>query len=271
MKRDPIRKSVRFEVFKRDSFTCQYCGEKAPDVVLEVDHITPVAMGGTNEILNLVTACRACNAGKSDRKLCDSAALEKSRAQAEDLQERRHQLEMIAQWHLSLLDVESEGVSQLERLWFSSVMLDDGFSLTDEAKDELRKLARRFGYEPVCRAVVCAAARFLRNSSVEDQEARNQAFWSIGKICAAERADAKDPGISRLFYIRGILRNRCPVLNDRTCIALLKEARAVGVSVEWMEELAKVASCWTQFRSPVDQEIQSILAEDEEATDGPHP
>jgi hypothetical protein len=86
MTRKAIRKSVRFEVFKRDSFTCQYCGQKAPDVVLEVDHITPVADGGDNAILNLVTACRACNAGKSDKSLSDSAALEKARAQAEDLE-----------------------------------------------------------------------------------------------------------------------------------------------------------------------------------------
>ena len=37
--RKPIGKKMRFEVFKRDKFTCQYCGRKAPDVILEVDHI----------------------------------------------------------------------------------------------------------------------------------------------------------------------------------------------------------------------------------------
>ena len=41
-KRKNLSKSVRFEVFKRDSFKCQYCGKSAPDVVLEVDHIIPV-------------------------------------------------------------------------------------------------------------------------------------------------------------------------------------------------------------------------------------
>lgn len=47
-KRKSISKKLRFEVFKRDSFTCQYCGKMAPDVVLEVDHINPVASGGEN-------------------------------------------------------------------------------------------------------------------------------------------------------------------------------------------------------------------------------
>lgn len=66
-KRKAISKKLRFEVFKRDSFTCQYCGRKAPDVVLEVDHIKPVAQGGTNTILNLITSCRECNRGKGKK------------------------------------------------------------------------------------------------------------------------------------------------------------------------------------------------------------
>ena len=36
--RKPLSKKIRFEVFKRDAFTCQYCGQMAPDVLLEVDH-----------------------------------------------------------------------------------------------------------------------------------------------------------------------------------------------------------------------------------------
>ena len=62
--RKPISSKIRFEVFKRDSFTCQYCGRSAPNVVLEVDHITPVNGGGGNEMANLITACHDCNRGK---------------------------------------------------------------------------------------------------------------------------------------------------------------------------------------------------------------
>ena len=36
-----MKKSLRFDVFNRDGFTCQYCGKKPPECILEVDHILP--------------------------------------------------------------------------------------------------------------------------------------------------------------------------------------------------------------------------------------
>jgi HNH endonuclease len=59
-----ISKRVRFEVFKRDGFTCQYCGAHPPHVILEVDHINPVVDGGLDDMDNLATACFPCNRGK---------------------------------------------------------------------------------------------------------------------------------------------------------------------------------------------------------------
>lgn len=60
-----VSKRTRYEVLRRDNHTCRYCGGTAPDVVLTVDHVTPVALGGTDDPSNLVAACKDCNAGKS--------------------------------------------------------------------------------------------------------------------------------------------------------------------------------------------------------------
>lgn len=68
-RRKSTGKRLRFEVFKRDHFTCQYCGAQPPDIVLVADHITPVAAGGATTIDNLISACESCNQGKSDRAL----------------------------------------------------------------------------------------------------------------------------------------------------------------------------------------------------------
>ncbi|MEQ1735872.1 MAG: HNH endonuclease signature motif containing protein, partial [Rhodoglobus sp.] len=60
-----VSKRLRYEVLRRDNFACRYCGAKAPEAALTVDHVTPIALGGTNDPTNLVAACIDCNAGKS--------------------------------------------------------------------------------------------------------------------------------------------------------------------------------------------------------------
>jgi 5-methylcytosine-specific restriction endonuclease McrA len=49
--------------------------------VLQVDHIQPAAKGGLGELLNLITACFDCNAGKSDVELADDSAVQRQRKQ----------------------------------------------------------------------------------------------------------------------------------------------------------------------------------------------
>jgi CRISPR/Cas system Type II protein with McrA/HNH and RuvC-like nuclease domain len=66
VKRRSLSKKVRFEIFKRDGFTCVYCGNTPPSVVLEVDHIEPVSKGGDDSMENLITSCFDCNRGKRD-------------------------------------------------------------------------------------------------------------------------------------------------------------------------------------------------------------
>lgn len=67
--RKSFSKKDRFEIFKRDNFTCQYCSIKAPNAVLEIDHIIPICKGGKNDLNNLTTACFDCNRGKSGNEL----------------------------------------------------------------------------------------------------------------------------------------------------------------------------------------------------------
>jgi 5-methylcytosine-specific restriction endonuclease McrA len=65
---------VKVEVWQRDKYRCRYCrrpvqtpSESAPtDTWATVDHVTPLARGGTNAKGNLVTACLPCNQEKAD-------------------------------------------------------------------------------------------------------------------------------------------------------------------------------------------------------------
>jgi 5-methylcytosine-specific restriction endonuclease McrA len=56
-------KKQRLIVLRRDSYICAYCGEPAN----EVDHIQPRVIGGTDDLDNLVAACRRCNSSKGKR------------------------------------------------------------------------------------------------------------------------------------------------------------------------------------------------------------
>jgi hypothetical protein len=60
-----VSKRLRYEILRRDNHACRYCGKAAPETELRVDHVIPVALGGTDDPSNLVTACEPCNTGKT--------------------------------------------------------------------------------------------------------------------------------------------------------------------------------------------------------------
>jgi 5-methylcytosine-specific restriction endonuclease McrA len=64
-------KLTRREVFRRDNYTCQYCGSTNRD--LTIDHINPKHLGGLHSWLNVVTACAYCNHKKGGRTLQQSS------------------------------------------------------------------------------------------------------------------------------------------------------------------------------------------------------
>lgn len=179
-KRKAISKSLRFEVFKRDNFRCQYCGETAPNVVLEVDHIVPVAEGGKTELINLITACMACNRGKGKRPLSSTQSLDKQRAQLEDLNSRREQLEMMVQWKRELTEITKSQADSICEL-ISSLT---GYHPTPEGKTKLNRLISRFGYEEVYESTKMSFERYFKDTS-EWQAKRtwSLAFEKIGGVC----------------------------------------------------------------------------------------
>jgi hypothetical protein len=83
---------VRFDIFKRDDFTCRYCGLCSPEVVLEIDHIVPVCEGGSDDPINLTTSCWSCNRGKGGTPLEKVIAGEDPHERAILLLERERQL-----------------------------------------------------------------------------------------------------------------------------------------------------------------------------------
>lgn len=71
-----VSKRTRYEVLRRDNFTCRYC--RSTENPLTVDHVVPVTLGGTDDPSNLVAACKDCNYGKAssspDQALVDQVS-----------------------------------------------------------------------------------------------------------------------------------------------------------------------------------------------------
>ena len=58
---------TRFNVFLRDAWECQYCGDRFRTQELTFDHVIPRSRGGITSWDNIVTACRCCNTKKGHR------------------------------------------------------------------------------------------------------------------------------------------------------------------------------------------------------------
>jgi hypothetical protein len=127
--RQPISKRLRFEIFKRDHFTCVYCGRTPPEVVLQVDHLDPVSGGGTNDPANLFTACADCNLGKSDRRL-ENALPQVRPEEIDEMAERVEQMRAYQHWRS-----ERDRLLRLELDTINEAWIDefDGRLVEDES------------------------------------------------------------------------------------------------------------------------------------------
>lgn len=186
-----VGKKARFEVFKRDKFTCQYCGQKAPDVVLNCDHIKPIAEGGADDLMNLVTSCFGCNSGKGARELSDDSVIEKQRRQIEDLQERREQLEMMVEWQRGLMDLDALAVDQIAGFWKE---LTRGSRLTERGRGTASDLIQRFGVGEVLEGMRIAVSKYVeREDGHPTAESAATAWEKLGGICYNRSRWKSDP------------------------------------------------------------------------------
>ena len=237
-RRKPLSKKIRFEVFKRDGFTCQYCGRMAPDVVLEVDHINPVANGGENDIMNLVTSCQDCNRGKGKRKLSSKDEIKAQQAQLKELSAKREQLQMLIEWRKELESINNMQVDIVQDIFSECT----GSAFTETGKKKIAKFIKKYGINEVCEAVQIYIDSYY--DSQEDRFIKN--FETIGGICFNRERQNTDESIywvNKIAYaankkfdylekwkVRNILQGK--VHSEEECEYLLD---IVGESSSWSD------------------------------------
>ena len=243
--RKDISRTTRFEVFKRDKFTCQYCGRSAPEVILHVDHIEPVSKGGENSLLNYVTACLDCNEGKGARRLSDSSAVTKQKHQLDELQERREQLQMMLEWREGLRLIEQAALDAAVDAWEGAVF---PYELTATGMQNIKRYIHSYGINAVLAAITDSTAQYLRaGEKGPTKESVQKAFNYVGAICAARKRNINKPYMEQLYFARGILRNR-HYINEWQCIRILEDAHLAGVSIEEIRSIALESRSWTSWK-----------------------
>lgn len=200
MKKSPraISKRTRFEVFKRDQFRCQYCGAASPEVLLTIDHIKPVADGGGRDILNLVTACNVCNAGKAAIPLSDSTAVAKQMNQVRVLADRREQMAMLVEWRDGLNSLENDKVQILADRINARMSPLFNSSLSAFGLETVRTWIKKFGMESALYGI----------DQATDTGSFVSLFRQMEQYSAAAAKVAREPQLREFWRIRSRLRSR---------------------------------------------------------------
>lgn len=180
-----VSKRLRYEILRRDNHSCRYCGATADETPLQIDHVTPTTLGGTDDPSNLVAACVECNAGKSsaspDASLVDDVAADALRwrrameyaawEQSEQATIRQVQLEafsdewfawMPPDWHVSVgrfldLGLSNDDLIALARMTFTKDRRSSWHYFCGAAWGQLRQRQER-------------AEEILRNQELRAEE-----------------------------------------------------------------------------------------------------
>lgn len=238
-KQSKVSKRTRFEVFKRDRFTCQYCGAKAPDVVLHVDHIDPISRGGSRDIVNLITACVGCNAGKSNVPLSDATAIKKQQKQLEVLAERREQLQMLVEWRDGMASIEDEKVELLvDRVNDRLKVFPGRLNATGEAM--VKTWLVKFGLECTLHGI----AQAFESSNAE------ALLTQMAQFSAAARKVEREPELREYWSIRALLRARCFRYGPEWApVEAMRKSFRAGFAIADLRSAASSASDYDEFLS----------------------
>ncbi len=182
-KRKAISKKTRFEIFKRDRFTCRYCGKHSPEVILEVDHILPVAEGGSNDLLNLVTSCRGCNQ-EGCAAARSTAETDLQFDQAGAMADEIEQTEMMAAWYQELREARDRHLKIVVEEFEAATR--GRYRITERHLPGIKRLMSRFSLVEIVDATEILAWQFEEGKAPTDYGAASLIRWVAG-ICKNRR------------------------------------------------------------------------------------
>jgi 5-methylcytosine-specific restriction endonuclease McrA len=161
-----IPKSIRFDVFKRDLFTCQYCGRQVPQVLLDIDYLIPQAEGGTAVPNNLVTACVDCKKDNGVVPLNIGKIKNTRKQKIIAIQEKKLQIEEYEKFILDKKQREKQEIDEINSYW--TELCDGEYSLNENGLETIKKFLAKMTSSEIKEAIEICATRI----SVDEIESR---------------------------------------------------------------------------------------------------
>jgi hypothetical protein len=153
-----MKKTLRFEVFKRDNFRCVYCGRTPPEVILEVDHILPKSKNGSDDINNLVTSCSDCNRGKSNIPLNLIP-----NTLSENLKILKEKKKQISYYNRFLKNIEKRINKDIKDITKIYEIQYPNWTFSDRFKISLRTFLKKLTKQEIIDCLYCAISKFPQN------------------------------------------------------------------------------------------------------------
>lgn len=234
-----ISKKTRFEVFKRDNFTCQYCGRMAPDVILEIDHINPISNGGNNNILNLITSCFECNRGKGKRTLTENEEIKKQQEMLKEINIKREQLEMLLKWKQELEELDNKMIDEIEDLLSITKK-----SFSEYGRQNCLKLIQKYGFDEVYKSTKISIQQYYVE---DDEDSIIKTVNYISRICAVRQKQKENPKIYKINYLCKIAKNRFYYFNEIKIKKFLND-NLEDDDYDYIKELFCICNNWTELK-----------------------
>jgi len=267
-KRKSLSNKTRIEVFKRDNFTCQYCGRKVPEVTLNCDHIEPVSKGGTNDLLNLITSCEQCNNGKGATRLNDNTVVTLQINQLNELQKKRQQTEMLLEWKKSLENFEEEKTAIVIRYIEQRI---HPYKLSKNQSGKVRQLIGRFSPVELMDSIDIGAKSYLKFDHDGDLRESSVSLF-LKKIGGIAYIRAKSPIQQKIAQIKAVGRKRFSYWNNWTGNQILEGYASKLSKTGWTEneivkeleitvlEMTKKIPTLTNWKKTISQWKKDLIA-----------
>jgi len=253
-----MKNSLRFKVFTRDLFTCQYCGRQPPKAILEVDHMVSKFDGGGDEMDNLTTSCFECNRGKSKDSVIKTSLEQKLKSEEKRMKAKITQLQV----YLEFLKKKDVFVDQEIELYSNKwTELSGGeCHLTKQGKKSLGKFIQKHGA-----AEVLEAMQIVNKKHFQNTEDMWKYFCGILKNMRLQREDPEQYERNRIIS-KGkwdiiAIANKKSYMHfyDRAYYTWINKAsytnEELAELIETMKDIMEDEGVknWTQFKQAVDQ------------------